>query len=107
MPAVSALARRFGARGLRVIGISNFDPDDADAERKAIGEAAREEKMDWPTYLDSRGEWGKTAGLVDIPSFIVLGPDGRVAHRHRGKLSEGSDPFKALESAIEKALPPP
>lgn len=105
MPAVLALHGRFGARGLRVIGVSSFDPDDAVAERKAAEDAAREEKMDYPTYLDTRGEWSKTAGVVDIPAFLVLGPDGRVLHRRRGKLTLDSEAFTEMERAIERALP--
>ncbi|MDI1444366.1 hypothetical protein [Polyangium sp. 6x1] len=104
MPAVLALHGRFGARGLRVIGVASFDPDDAEAERKAAEEAAREEKMDAPTYLDARGEWSKTAGVVDIPAFLVLGPDGRVLHRRRGKLTQGTEEFAEMERAIERAL---
>ncbi len=61
--------------------------------------------MDWTTYLDTRGEWAKTAGLLDIPSFLVLGPDGHVVHRQRGKLVAGTESYAALERAIERALP--
>lgn len=105
MPAVLALHGRFGARGLRVIGISSFDPDDAEAERKAAEEAVREEKMDYATYLDTNGTWSKTAGLVDIPAFALLGPDGRVLFRHRGKLTLGAEAYAEMERAIERALP--
>jgi hypothetical protein len=104
VPALLALQGRFGARGLRVIGVANMDPDDVAAERDAAEQAAREEKMDWPTYLDARGEWAKAAGMVDIPAFLVLGPDGRVLRRHRGKLALVTEAYVEMERAIERAL---
>jgi hypothetical protein len=101
---VLALNGRFGTRGQRVVGLSSYDPDDAAEETKATLEAAREEKMDYPTFLDKDGEYAKANGLGDIPAFVLLGPDGRVLHRHRGKLTEGTPAFTEMERAIEQAL---
>lgn len=102
MPAVLALAARFGARGLRVVGVTQ---DGADEERrKVVAEAAKEEKMTYPTLLDADGAWGASAAIGGVPSFVVAGKDGRVTYRHAGKLVEGTPAFDALAAAIEGAL---
>jgi hypothetical protein len=104
VPAVLALHGRFEARGLRVAGISNFDPTDAESERQGAIEASREEKMNYPTYLDENNAWSKKHAVTDIPAFLVLGRDGRVIFRHRGKLVVDSPAYVEMAKAIEKAL---
>jgi len=104
---VLALDGRFGARGLRVVGVSSLDPDDAKEERSGTAEAAREEKMTWPTYLDTNGSWSKAQNAIDIPTFLVLGKDGRVVFRHHGKLTTESPAYAAMERAIEQAIASP
>lgn len=104
MPAVLSLAGRYQARGLRVIGVSSLDPDDAEAERKGAEEAAKEEKMTWPSYLDTNSAWAKPLGLSEIPAFLVVGKDGRILFRHQGKLMKESPAFAAMERALDEAL---
>ena len=102
MPAVIELAQRFGARGLRVMGVTKSGEDDE--ERKSVLEAAHEEKMSWPTLLDPRGEWWSAAEVGMAPSFLVYGKDGKLVYRHSGKLVTDSEGFTNLAAAIEKAL---
>lgn len=104
MPAVVALHGRFKARGLRALGVVNFDPADAESERQSAIEAAQEEKMDYPTYLDENGAWSKKHGVADIPAFLVINRDGRVVFRHRGKLVIDSPAYVEMTKAIETAL---
>lgn len=104
MPAVLALHGRFQARGLRVSGVSEFDASDAEAERKSAEEAAREEKMDYPTYLDDANTWSKKHDVAAIPAFLVLNREGKVVYRHRGKLVVDSPAYAEMTKAIEKAL---
>ena len=104
MPAVLALHGRFQARGLRVSGVSEFDPTDADSERKSVIDAAHEEKMDYPTFLDDNGVWAKKHGAAEIPAFLVLGHDGKIVFRHRGKLLVDSPVYAEMAKAIEAAL---
>jgi len=101
---VLALEGRFGARGLRVIGVSATDPDLAADEKKSTLEAAREEKMTYPTYLDENGAWSKTAEVTAIPAFLVVSPAGKILFRHRGKLTEGSPAYTEMAKTIEGAL---
>lgn len=104
MPAVLALHGRFQARGLRVSGISEFDPADAESERKSITEAAREEKMVYPTYLDENSAWAKKHNMAEIPAFLVLNRGGKVVFRHKGKLLVDSPAYAEMTKAIESAL---
>jgi hypothetical protein len=104
VPAVLALHGRFQARGLRVSGVSEFDSADAESERKSVADAAREEKMDYPTFLDDANVWSKKHGVAEIPAFLVLGRDGKVVYRHRGKLVVDSPAYLDMAKAIETAL---
>jgi thiol-disulfide isomerase/thioredoxin len=103
IPAVLSLEEQYRARGLRVVGVTVVDPDQDPDEKKATEDAARAENMRYPTYLDARGRWSQKQGIHDIPSFLLLGPEGRVVHRHRGKLEQGSPAFAALERAIAQS----
>ena len=102
MPAVLSLAQRFGARGLRVIGVTK-DGEDQE-ERKGVLDAVQEEKMTYPTLLDPSGVWWSAADLGMAPTFLVVGKDGRLAYRYTGKLVEGTESYTALTAAIEQAL---
>lgn len=104
MPAVLALHERFQARGLRVSGVTDFDPTDAESERKSATEAAHEEKMVYPTYLDDNNAWSKKNDVVQIPAFVVIGRDGKVVFRHKGKLVVDSPVFAEMAKAIDGAL---
>lgn len=104
MPAVLALHGRFQARGLRVSGVSEFDPSDAESERKSVAEAAREEKMVYPTFLDGNNAWAKKHGLAEIPAFLVLNREGKEVFRHKGKLVVNSPAYAEMTKAIEAAL---
>ena len=77
--------------------------DDAD-ERREVLETAREEKMDYPCFLDHDGSWSKQADVDHIPAFVVLDRSGRLAYRYGGKLLQGTSAFDELAKAIEQAL---
>ena len=97
-----SLAQRFGARGLRVVGVTQSGENEG--ERHSVLDAIADEKMTFPTLLDPSGAWWNAAEVGVAPTFLVVGKDGRVVHRHSGKLSEGTEGFTAVAAAIEKAL---
>jgi hypothetical protein len=99
------LAGRYGARGLRVVSVTNHGDDDA--ERAEVAAAAKEEKMTYPCFLDVGGGWSEGAGIGHIPAFVVIDRSGRLVYRHGGKLSEGTSDFDALTRAIERAIETP
>lgn len=96
------LVQRFGARGLRVVGVTQSGEDQD--ERKTVLDAIHEEKMPYPTLLDPSGGWWKAAEVGLAPTFLVVGKDGRLVYRHTGKLAEGTEGFTSLVAAIEQAL---
>jgi peroxiredoxin len=98
IPAVHALERRYGTRGLRVIGVTRDD------EHAQIAAAAREHGMSYPGYLDADGSWSRTANLSAIPAFVLIDKSGRLAYRHMGSLREGTDAFERLANVVEQAL---
>jgi NAD(P)-dependent dehydrogenase (short-subunit alcohol dehydrogenase family) len=102
VPAVLSLAQRFGARGLRVVGVTRSGENDE--ERRDVEAAAKEEKMTYPTLLDPSGAWWDAANVGVAPTFLVIAKDGRLAYRHTGKLTEGSEGFTKLVAAIEQSL---
>jgi hypothetical protein len=99
---VLALERRFGARGLRVIGVTKDGEDEA--ERKHVAETAKEEKMTYPSFLDIDGSWTKASRLGMVPAFLVVGKHGRLLYRYSGKLVEGTPQFDEVAAAIDRAL---
>jgi len=99
---VLELERRFGARGLRVIGVTKDGEDDE--ERKHVADTAKEEKMTYPSFLDLDGSWTKSSKLGFPPSFLVVGKNGRLVYRHAGKLLQGTAEYDQLAAAIDKAL---
>ena len=97
-----ALERRFGARGLRVVGVTKDGEDEA--ERNHVAETAKEEKMTYPSFLDIDGSWTSGSKLGMAPSFLVVGKNGKMLYRASGKLVEGTPAFEELARAIERAL---
>lgn len=102
IPAVHALERRYGARGLRVVGVTKHGEDAA--ELADIDRIVKQHHMTSPTFLDLDGSWSRASGLGNNPSYLVVGKDGRVVHRYAGKLTEGTDDYEAVARAIEGAL---
>lgn len=104
VPQVLALKARYEPRGLRVVSVSNFEGDSPN-EAKEIADAAREEHMSYPCYLDKGAAWQKKVGTTgEIPYFFVVGRDGRLAFKHLGRLGEGAPETAEVSSAIERAL---
>jgi hypothetical protein len=102
VPAVLALAGRFGTRGLRVVSVTKHGEDDAD--RALVAKVAGDEKMTYPCFLDVDGSWSDRARIGHVPAFTVVDKSGRLVYRHGGKLLEGTADFDALVQAIELAL---
>lgn len=102
IPAVHALERRYGTRGLRVVGVTRYGEDAQEQER--VASVIKEHGMTGPTFLDPDGKWSEASGLGHAPSFLVIGKDGKAVYRYSGKLTEGSPDFDELAKAVEAAL---
>jgi hypothetical protein len=102
---VLTLKGRYEARGLRVVSVTGVDDDADAAEAKLVGDTAREEKMTYPCFLDVGSSWQRAAGSGGaIPTFFVVGRDGRIVRMQTGRLVDGGPAFAMLEAAIKKAL---
>lgn len=99
-----ALKGRFEARGLRVMSVHEVDGAELATEKPEVAKAVEHEKMTYPCLLDADAAWQKSAGIDGIPSFLVVNREGKIIHKFKGKLTEGSDDYKKLESALEGAL---
>ena len=95
---------RFKARGLRVVAVAPYDEEPDEDERAALAEAAVEEKMTYPTFLDVGGGWSEALHLDEIPAFAVVDRSGHVVLQIHAALTEGSDGQKKVNAAIEQAL---
>ena len=72
---------------------------------KAIADAAREEHMTYPCFLDKGSAWQKSLGTNgEIPYFVVISKDGRIAAKHKGKIGQGSPAETEIASVIERSL---
>lgn len=95
-PWMNDMQARYGARGLRVIGL-NVDQKPADAAAFLEQIAAR-----FDIAFDPKGASPKAYGVKGMPTSILIGPDGRVLAVHSGFRDEQRD---ELETRIKAALP--
>jgi hypothetical protein len=100
------LREKLKARGLRVMSVTEIDPEDLDEERGDVAETVKEHGIDYPTLLDANGTWMDSAGITGVPTFLVIDRKGRLSYRHRGSVKLDSEDQAALEAAIDKALEP-
>jgi len=101
MPSVAGIETRYAPRGLRVIGLHEWnDGEDVDA----VARAMHEHGATWPTYLDVGGRMDRALGDLNRPAFYVIGRDGSVVFRWRGGLQRGSEAEATLAGRIERAL---
>ena len=92
------------ARGLRVIAVTEVDPDDLADERANVAEVAKEHRIDYPCLLDENGSWMQSAGIEGVPTFLVIDRAGRTVYRYRGAVRPGSEGLSELTAAVERAL---
>jgi len=71
MPAFETLHRRFGARGLVVVGVNTRE------DAPAAQGYARELGLTFPLALDPDGTVSARYGVVGLPTTFLIGRDGR------------------------------
>jgi cytochrome c biogenesis protein CcmG, thiol:disulfide interchange protein DsbE len=100
MPALERLHRRFGARGLAVIGVN------AREGAGAVRRYAADVGLTFPLVLDPGGSINATYGVVGLPTTFVVGRDGRAVALAVGPRDWGSDGALALVQALLDEPPP-
>ena len=73
MPALEALHRRFGARGLAVVGVNTREGP------IVVRDYVRELGLTFPLLLDSDGTVTRRYGVIGLPTTFLVGRDGRSA----------------------------
>ena len=98
MPALSVLADHAPAR-VAVLGLAvNDRRDEVETMVDRLG-------VSYPTGYDSRGEIVDAAGVLRLPTTIVLAPDGRIIESHQGDADR--DELEALLAAAARSVRPP
>jgi cytochrome c biogenesis protein CcmG, thiol:disulfide interchange protein DsbE len=94
-PWMNDMQKRYGAKGLRVVGV-NLDqkPDEAKAFLATT-------PAQFDIAFDSAGQAPKQYGVKGMPTSLLIGPDGKVLMVHQGFKAENRE---ELESQIKQAL---
>jgi cytochrome c biogenesis protein CcmG/thiol:disulfide interchange protein DsbE len=90
-PFLDALNAKYESRGLRVVGLTLEENDEA---IRAFLEAV---PVRFPVVRDPSGHAGEAFGVVAMPTTFLLDPDGRIAARF-----EGGD--KSVHEKIDSAV---
>ena len=101
MPALERLHRRFGARGLAVVGVNVRE------EREAVRRYAADLGLSFSLVLDPAGTINATYGVVGLPTTFIVGRDGRAVALGVGPRDWGSDAALTLIHALLDEPPPP
>ncbi|MFI5345260.1 MAG: TlpA family protein disulfide reductase [Elusimicrobiota bacterium] len=95
MPMFEGLFKKYGSRGLSVVGVSE-DSEPASARR-----AAAERGVTYRLAFDPRGRSLAASGARSLPATLLIGADGRVRARWSGfPPGRGAE----IEAAIGKLL---
>jgi thiol-disulfide isomerase/thioredoxin len=95
MPGVQALHEEFGEKGLVVIGVNCWD------DPVAAMVYMKEQGYTYTTVLNG-DDVAQQYQVSGIPTFYVIGPDGRVVHHVVGNQPGGHE---ALKEIIQGLLP--
>jgi len=94
-PWMNEMQARYGARGLRVVGV-NVDNLRDDATR-FLGQ----NPASFTIAFDPKGDTPRRYAVKAMPTSVLIGPDGKVLAEHRGFDAEAR---QQLEQSIVQAL---
>jgi cytochrome c biogenesis protein CcmG/thiol:disulfide interchange protein DsbE len=94
-PWMNDMQSRYGAKGLRVVGI-NLDQKNDEAR-----EFLKETTASFDVAFDQSGKTPRSFAIKGMPTSVLIGPDGRVLSIHTGFKPEQKS---ALEQQIKQAL---
>ena len=94
-PWMNDMQSRYGAKGLRVVGI-NLDQKSDDAL-----DFLKETTASFDVAFDQSGKTPKSFAIKGMPTSVLIGPDGRVLSVHTGFKPEQK---AGLEQQIKQAL---
>jgi len=94
-PWMNDMQARYGAKGLRVVGI-NLDQKSEDAR-----DFLKDTPAGFDVAFDQGGKTPKSFGIKGMPTSVLIGPDGKVISVHTGFKPEQT---AELETQIKQAL---
>lgn len=94
-PWMNNMQARYGAKGLRVVGI-NLDQKSDDAR-----DFLRDNPAAFDVAFDQGGKTPKSFAIKGMPTSVLIGPDGKVISVHTGFKPEQT---AELETQIKQAL---
>ena len=94
-PWMNEMQTRYGAKGLRVVGI-NVDQKTDDAKN-----FLKDTPASFDVAFDQTGKTPKSYAIKGMPTSVLIGPDGKVISIHSGFKDEHRD---ELEKQIKQAL---
>ena len=94
-PWMNEMHKRYGASGLRVVGV-NLDQKTEDAKAFLAANPAL-----FDLAFDPEGKTPKAYGIKGMPTSMLIGPDGKVLMVHQGFKDESRD---ELEKQIKQAV---
>lgn len=96
MADLDSLQREFGARGLRVVGVSVDQGDGTRVRRFAQGE-----HLSFTVAHDPAGEVQQRYQVFGVPTTFLIARDGRLLWRHTGNVHSK---LNAVRAAVEAEL---
>lgn len=94
-PWMNDMQKRYGANGLRVVGV-NLDQKSEDAKAFLAANPAQ-----FDVAFDPDGKTPKAYGVKGMPTSMLIGADGKVLMVHQGFKDENRD---ELEKQIKQAV---
>ena len=94
MPVLERLHRRFGARGLAVVGVN------AREERESVRRYGAELGLSFPLVLDPGGVINTTYGVIGLPTTFLVARDGRAVALGVGPRDWDGDAARSLLQAL-------
>jgi len=94
-PWMNEMQARYGAKGLRVVGVN------VDQKTDAANAFLRSHPANFELLFDPTGKTPKSYAIKAMPTSVLIGPDGTVLHVHSGFKD---DERAMLEQQIKQAL---
>lgn len=96
MASLDSLQREFGARGVRVVGVSVDQGDDARVQRFAASN-----RLAFTVAHDPAATIQQLYQVVGVPTTFVVGADGKLLWQHTGNIS---DSFDEVRGVVRRAV---
>ena len=105
-PWLNSVDKRFGKRGLEVVGVHTPEFDHERVRENVVRKVA-EFDLDHPVMIDNDYSYWNAMGNRYWPAYYLIDKHGRVRARFVGETHAGDAQAQQIESAVEKLLEEP